>query len=481
MLAMNSDTQVIAARMDSDVQEIITRFKHLSTRTARHSAIHQIIDQLSPYEWRDVKKRIDARSFQKDILGALPLEIAVQVTQSLTLADMHLLRRVSRRWRDVLGSKAACNAMYQQYTGNNLDHLDTDFKSTFARYSEHRLRIERGDPCNLSRIVLPSITDEELSTLDYSDGQFAWTTDSGTTVVVYNLITGGKQRYCTKNRERLGMVRLSQSTVAAITVHGHCHIWSTLTDEVYSAHLPNTDISHFSLADFRVAVCFYTVGNDNGFVMHCDLQSQTSHTIPLEQLESLLLIALHSASRLTMVSLELIDARGSRQLCVTDYGLHADGGASAGRSYRAPLPSDLPLCNTHIAKDLQLNYRNRLGILYAWLGSGEEREQIILPVSYNPQTGSTCVHILQEHRVSFPPCIASVDKDILYYVANDDGKQSIRISNPYAATHYTSKNMALGLPREPSPRLFSHGHRVLIGDSNFVSILDATSTRVWSF
>jgi hypothetical protein len=220
MLAMNSDTQVIATRMDSDVQEIITRFKHLSTRTARHSAIHQIIDQLSPYEWRDVKERINARSFQKDIIGALPLEIAVQVTQSLTLADMHLLRRVSRRWRDVLGSKAACNAMYQQYTGNNLDHLDTDFKSTFARYSEHRLRIERGDPCNLSRIVLPTITDEELSTLDYSDGQFAWTTDSGTTVVVYNLITGGKQRYCTKNRERLGMVRLSQSTVAAITVHG---------------------------------------------------------------------------------------------------------------------------------------------------------------------------------------------------------------------------------------------------------------------
>jgi hypothetical protein len=216
--------------------------------------------------------------------------------------------------------------------------------------------------------------------------------------------------------------------------------------------------------------------------MHYDLQSQTSHTIPLEQLEGLLLIALHPASRLTMVSLELIDARGSRQLCVTDYQLHAGGGASAGPSHRAPLPRDLPLYNTHVAKDLQLNYRNRLGILYAWLGLGEEeREQIILPVSYNPQTGSTCVHILQEHRVCFPPCMASVDKDILYYVANDDGKQSIRISNPYAAKHYTSKNMALGLPREPSPRLFSHGHRVLIGDSNFVFMLDATSTRVWSF
>jgi hypothetical protein len=206
--------------MDSDIQEIVTRFTQLSTKTARHSAIHQVIDQLNPYEWRDVKERINARSFQKDILGALPLEIAVQITQSLNLAEMHLLRRVSRRWHDVLGSKAACDATYRQYTGNNFDHLDTDFISKFARYSEHRLCIERGDPRNLSRIVLPSITDEELLTLDYSDGQFAWTTDYGTAIVVYNLITGGKQRYCTKNRERLKMVRLSQSTVAAITVHG---------------------------------------------------------------------------------------------------------------------------------------------------------------------------------------------------------------------------------------------------------------------
>ncbi|KAJ0422553.1 hypothetical protein BJY00DRAFT_69841 [Aspergillus carlsbadensis] len=470
--------------MISDIQEIVTRFKQLGTSSARHLAIHQIIDQLSPCEWRDVKERINARSFQKDIFGALPLEIAVQVTQSLTLAEMHLLRRVSRRWHDVLSSKAACNATYREYTGNKLNHLDTDFKSTFARYSEHRLRIERGDPRDLSRIVLPPMNDEELLTLDYSDGQFAWTTDSGTTIVVYNLITGGKQCFCTKNRERLGMVRLSQSTVAAITVHGYCHVWSTLTDEVYSARLPNTDISHFSLAGFRIAVCFYTAGNDDGSVMHYNLQSRTSHTIPQGQVEGLLLIALHPVSHLTIVSLELIDTRrGAHQLRVTDYQLHADGGAaSTGRVYRVPLSSDRPLYNIHIEKDLQLNYRNRLGILYAWLGSGgKEREQLILPVSYDPQTGSICVHTLHGHEVSLPPCMASVDKDILYYAANDGGKQSIRISNPCAATQYTSKNMHLGLPREPSPRLFSHGHRVLTGDLNFVSILDATSTRVWCF
>jgi hypothetical protein len=46
-----------------------------------------------PHEWRDVRDRMNQVSFQKDILGSLPMEIAVQIAQYLDLSDSYILRR----------------------------------------------------------------------------------------------------------------------------------------------------------------------------------------------------------------------------------------------------------------------------------------------------------------------------------------------------------------------------------------------------
>lgn len=56
---------------------------------------HRILDQLKPHEWRDVRTRINLRSFQKDILGQSPPEVAVQIAQYLDLSDLHVLQGVS--------------------------------------------------------------------------------------------------------------------------------------------------------------------------------------------------------------------------------------------------------------------------------------------------------------------------------------------------------------------------------------------------
>ncbi|KAL2826924.1 hypothetical protein BJY01DRAFT_141493 [Aspergillus pseudoustus] len=465
--------------MDSDVQEIINCFKKLNTNSTRHLAIHQIIDELTSHEWRDVKERINQRTFQKDILGALPLEIAVQIAQYLSLAELHLLRRVNTRWHDILGSKAACGHMYRQYTGNIQENLE--FAAVFTHYSKQRTRLEHGDPHEDTLIEPPALADKEVYTLDYSDGRYAWTTDDSTTIVVHNLSTGVKQRFCTKNRERLYQIRLSQTTVAAVTVHGYCHVWSILTEETYSVRLANTDMTHFVLSGFRVAICLKT-NSDDGFVMHHDLHSRTGHTIPQVQVQALACIALGSAGHLTTISLEPMkqDIGEFRQLRVTNCRLLERGTFTCRtRLSRLPLSMDWVVL---VRQDLQTRCRNRMGILHA--RSAPQRVGLIVPISYHCQTDTICVHTLQEHQVSSPPCMANVDKDILYYVANDEGKQSIRISNPSAGTfHSAAKGMDLGLPRDPSDRvfLFDHGHRVLIGDSRFVAMIDATSTRVWSF
>lgn len=55
---------------------------------------HGILDQLRRDEWREVKERADQTSFECDILGNLPIEIAVLVTTHMNLADLLILQRV---------------------------------------------------------------------------------------------------------------------------------------------------------------------------------------------------------------------------------------------------------------------------------------------------------------------------------------------------------------------------------------------------
>ena len=257
--------------MDLDVPGFVAHFKQLD-KSARRTAYHQIIDQLDPYEWRDVRKRINERSFQKDILGILPLEIAVQIIKYLSLNDAHLLRRVSKRWYDVLSSRSACGVLLRLYIGVSFTSLGDDFKSTLIHYSRRRRRLEHGNPLAEFRINLPFTTGQEILSLDYSDGRYAWLTDGDTTIVVYNLCTQKTQRFCARNRERLEKLRISEYIVAALSTRGlvdtHLSLISTLSLKrkrrtgiiadmwqlLPCLGTPNRECSHYSTTQYEYIV-----------------------------------------------------------------------------------------------------------------------------------------------------------------------------------------------------------------------------------
>ncbi|KAL2832392.1 hypothetical protein BDW59DRAFT_104462 [Aspergillus cavernicola] len=472
--------------MDSDIQELVTRFKLLRSNSARHIAYHQIIDQMTPHEWRDVKSRINERSFQKDILGALPLEIAVQITQYLYLADLHLLRGVSRRWNDVLSSKLVCSVVFRQYTGASLN-LDEEFKSTLAQYSRHRVRLEQGKPFGKAQVNSPFVAGEEISNFDYSNGRYSWTVDNDTTIVVHDLRSQKTQRFCAKNRERFIKTRLSQHMLAAITIRGYCHSWNLQTEEMHTVRFPNTNISLFVLSGFRVATCLKKSSMDgmmDSAVIHYDLQARTTHTIP--NVRNLALVGLDSSTRyLTTVCLEsedggqLRDMSNSPFLRVVNYELHNDGNVSTARTYTLALPiaKYRDWESITIMYSLQDGSRNRMGILQTAL-------LLTLSVTYDPGTLEICVHRLLRLETSHPPFIVDVGRNILYYIQNDDGKRSVWISNPYAEKPlYPSCSMDLGLPRDPrgGVTVFAHTYRLLVGDSQSVSMVDASGTQVWFF
>ena len=208
--------------MDPNIRDIITRFKELDTTTsARRIAYHQIIDQLDPYEWRDVTRRMNERSFSIDILGALPLEIAVEIVQYLDLAELYVLRRVSKKWHEILSSRAAYSVLYREHTGCI---LGDDFETTFARFLKRRLRLEQGKPSASLQVDFSELSWEEKRTLDSMNGRYVWLTNNDTTLVVWTPGTGKKQRFCTEDRRQILNYCLTNYLVAAITMRGSVRV-----------------------------------------------------------------------------------------------------------------------------------------------------------------------------------------------------------------------------------------------------------------
>ncbi|KAL4734958.1 hypothetical protein BDV11DRAFT_208912 [Aspergillus similis] len=466
--------------MDPNIQEIIIRFKQLNTASARRTVYHQIIDQLDPHEWRDVQRRINQRTFQKDILGSLPLEVSVQIIQYFDINDVHLLQRVSRKWHEVLSSKPVCSVLFRQYTGGALDN---EFKSTFARYSRQRSRLEQGLPAAYVQLDIPFSQD-----LDYCDGRYAWSVDGGTTIVVFELCSRKTQRFCTENRERFERFRLSENLVAAITVRGYCHAWDIRTEYTRAVRLPNTNVSHIVIGGFRVALYYENLridGQEGGVVMHFDLRPGSPRTHRIQGVKELALLSLDTSSNyLTTISLKHHSNPDPNYvpnwscLHVVKYELHENGEASTARSYTLKLPSSSE--RACLARDMPHYYRN-IGVLYVWHSSARS---FFLPITYHPQTEQVCIHALLDPRMAHSLSMANVDNGILYWVRDDGDKQSIWISNPYAVTPlYASRGLEFDLPRAlpDEASLMVHTRRLLTGDSRFVSVTNMSGTQVWSF
>ncbi|KAL4746244.1 hypothetical protein BDW72DRAFT_210594 [Aspergillus terricola var. indicus] len=466
--------------MDPNIQEIIIRFKQLNTASARRTVYHQIIDQLDPHEWREVQKRINQRTFQKDILGSLPLEVAVQIIQYFDVNDVHLLQRVSRRWLEVLSSKPVCSVLFRQYTGGSLDN---DFKSTFARYSRQRSRLEQGLPVAHVQLDIPFSQD-----LDYCDGRYAWSADGGTTIVVFELCSRKTQRFCTENRERLERFRLSENLVAAITIRGYCHAWDLRTEYTRAVRLPNTNLSHFVIGGFRVAVYYENLridGQEGGVVMHFDLRPGSPRTHRIQRVKELALLSLDTSSNyLTAISLKHHSKPDPSRipnwscLYVVKYELHENGEVSTARSYTLRLPSSSE--RACLARNSP-HYCRNLGVLY--VGSSSALS-FVLPITYHPRTEQVCIHPLLDPQMVHSLTMANIDNGILYWVRDDDGRQSIWISNPYAVTPlYASRGLEFDLPGAlpDEASLMIHTRLLLTGDFRFVSMTDVSGTRVWSF
>ncbi|PYH97474.1 F-box domain protein [Aspergillus ellipticus CBS 707.79] len=482
----------------SNIQQIISLFSLLPSKSARQAAYHQILNQLNPHEWRDVQVRINQRSFQKDILGESPPEVAVQIARHIGFAELHILQRVSRKWHLLLSSDLVRGTVYQQYTESIGIHVAAD---QFTQYAKQRLRLERGLPiCKLQDGGLPPPHGPNLDCLDYANGKYAWL-KSTTHIAVHDLRKHTAQSFCTENRESFRDVRLSESMVVAISVRAYCHAWNLETGDHASFRIPALHFRAFVVHGFKVALGFTypsVAGNDS--IIYWDMDTQVTRSI--EVAPDLALIGLQSASNsLTTLHLEKNNAVRDQvslnhqvQSCHNDilrvvkYTLNDLGCAVRLFSYMLQLPFptefDWRLVTLH---NISNNATSRLAIISCELPSSSVTSTntgYVVVATYDPQSDEVCLHVLSPEDTPYHPlCIAAVDRGILYYVKNDRGKPVIWVSEPASPiSHRPAKAMDPGLPREATARVYSYSNRfALRGDRDFVLLIDETDVKVWGF
>jgi hypothetical protein len=110
--------------------------------------------------------------------------------------------------------------------------------------------------------------------------------DDKTSMITLNLLTGEKKRFTTANREGLLHVRISGSTIAALSLRGYCHVWKyDDTFQCSSFRVPSLEYNQFLVSGQNIVLEY------SGYLIHWSWDTRITRTIDIE--DSVVTVALH--------------------------------------------------------------------------------------------------------------------------------------------------------------------------------------------
>ncbi|CAG8908962.1 unnamed protein product [Penicillium egyptiacum] len=247
--------------MDPPTQPIIAGFMALRDSSSRRAVINGILDNLSPHEIREVKSRFETITFHYDLLDKLPIELVAMLAKYLDLVDLVLLRKVSKRWCEVLSSTTVLTTAIRYYIGKSVIKPDCTL-ADFDTLIKKRIQVERGIPAVVATIPndLPPDFEGELNRDNIScfNGVCAWIEESRdrTTIFMVHLPTGQNRTLTTANREEFTHVQVSDSLVSAISIRGYCHVWNISKEQYKSFRIPSLQFVHYISIGSKIALSY---------------------------------------------------------------------------------------------------------------------------------------------------------------------------------------------------------------------------------
>jgi len=258
-------------------------FREIASSDHRREVLDTLVNELDPYEWRHVKSRLNERTFEFDIVGALPTELVASIFTYLDLDCLLLYRQVSWRWHGILSSPDVVRpSLAQWYSLKDppllaAQVLRLEKQDYLKLQTEHLLRFRSAKP------YYHAVYDIQLSmdwgstygwrrrSFDFCGNNIAWIDESGdphtNSVRLRNLSTGLERKIVGRGREQLLCLALTEEILAFTTFSGICYVHELKSSVMRTFRLPSLDLLLFTARGRYVACLTIPVyQNSNGVV-----------------------------------------------------------------------------------------------------------------------------------------------------------------------------------------------------------------------
>ncbi|MCJ1243576.1 hypothetical protein MMC30_000773 [Trapelia coarctata] len=222
---------------------IVSAFTSLENVHTRREVIQSILSNLNRNEIRELRNWSLEQDFRRDIVGTLPIELAVQVLQEVGLRTAFICRRVSKKWSKILSSRCVVQALLRQWLspGDPALHVPQGIPSSeaFSIIAEQIDAFRTGRPFSELTVFCNAGQDGTAwhSFLAYSTGFLAWYDISSRKIFVLELRSGVSKTWVNQNRENPYALALSENLLAVSTFSGRVFIYNHLTGDEYCIRL----------------------------------------------------------------------------------------------------------------------------------------------------------------------------------------------------------------------------------------------------
>lgn len=225
------------------------------------TSIQRLLKSLPKSHVREIVGHVRSLYLNFDIIGNLPIEILGLIFQHLELYQAFQLRRVSKRWQQILSAPDLIENLLQPWDALGKVHLrmppDISVEAALALKAEHVDAFRTGNPFSMvqGEWEVAAWNGSYPLNVSYSHGRLAWLDHSDRTLHVRNL-EDGQEILCTPpDRARIDLLGISSDIAAATTFSGKCYAWNVITgDPAATIQLSSASADYFAVTGSFVAM-----------------------------------------------------------------------------------------------------------------------------------------------------------------------------------------------------------------------------------